>query len=412
MSGFSRPSVAISGYGCITAVGLNCSDAIVNLRSGVVNSGLLGEGYFPSAFSAPCFQAKERLYDDYEVLATVEKEFGHFNRTIQLALSAIDEALTGAGLTLEKLASKRVGIAFGTTVGCTFHNEKYYIDWKEGKKPESGLLYNYFSSNLAESIQRILGVQGPRIVITNACASGADAIGMAKKWLEYDLCDIAIAGGADELSRIACHGFNSLMLVSKENCRPFDINRKGLNLGEAAGVLILESQVQVEREKRNIAGWVRGYGIAGDAYHPTAPHPDGKGLQKAVGTALMEASVTTGDISMINAHGTGTRVNDQAETKAILEVGFDGTQVPVVSTKGATGHTLGAAGGVEAVFTLLALNRGEVFGTIGCAEPDPELSFPILATGQHAHLTGRIGLSQSLAFGGSNSALVIEGCGL
>jgi 3-oxoacyl-[acyl-carrier-protein] synthase-1/3-oxoacyl-[acyl-carrier-protein] synthase II len=331
------------------------------------------------------------------------------NRTILLALTAIDEALTQAGYNLDELATRRVGLALGTTVGCTFHNESYYVDWKSGKVPDSQPLQRYFSSNLAECIQHILGIQGPRTVITNACASGTDAIGIARSWLECGVCDIAIAGGVDELSRIACNGFKSLMLVSEEHCRPFDKKRRGLNLGEGAGVLVLERENEALSANRKILGWIRGYGSAGDAYHPTAPHPQGAGLQRAILQALADAALSVKDIAMINAHGTGTPANDKAETQAIYEVGFDTAAVPVVSTKGVTGHTLGAAGGIEAVFTLLSLNKGEVFGTVGCLDPDPDLPCSVLPEGEKVVLTGRVGISQSLAFGGSNSVLVIEG---
>ena len=307
------------------------------------------------------------------------------------------------------LARKRVGIAIGTTVGSTFHNEECYIGWKRGASPDRDSLRAYLSSNLALRLQTIFGVQGPCSVVTNACASGTDAIGIAKMWLQCGLCDIAIAGGVDELSRVAGHGFRSLMLVSERNCRPFDKNRQGLTLGEGAGILVMEPETQATAAGRKILGWVRGYGTSGDAHHPTAPHPQGKGLQQAIGKALNEAGLSTGNIDMINAHGTGTQANDLAETNAIRAVGFDSSSVTVVSTKGVTGHTLGAAGGVEAVFTLLALNTGELFGTFGCTEVDPKLAFSVLPEGEMMQLRGRFGISQSLAFGGSNSALVIEG---
>lgn len=333
------------------------------------------------------------------------------NRTLQLTLAAINESLEQAGINAEDLRRKRVGVALGTTVGCTFHNEPYYIDWKEGREPDEKPLRTYLSSNLAERIQRILGVRGPRAVITNACSSGTDAIGLARNWLRHGLCDIAIAGGADELSRIACHGFKSLMLVSPENCRPFDKDRRGLNLGEGAGIVLLERDEQLIADKRGCLGWIRGYGIAGDAHHPTAPHPGGRGLQMAVRMALADGDITVGDIAMINAHGTGTPANDRAETRAVFELGFNNGALPVVSTKGVTGHTLGAAGAIEAVFTLLALNRGEVAGTTGCHNCDPDFSVAVLAEGETSPLRGRTGLSQSLAFGGSNGVLVLEGAG-
>lgn len=405
-----HPPVAVTGYGCITAVGADCDAALDGLRRGLVNSIRLSAEFFPAPFSAPCFCTREA--GEFRMLGEVLKgrESG-FNRTIQLALQAIDEALFCSGRTLQDLAACRVGLALGTTVGCTFHNEPYYIDWKKGRDADPKPLYSYFGANLAECIQDLLGLHGPRAVVTNACASGADAIGLAKSWLEYGLCDIALAGGADELSRIACHGFKSLMLVSEENCRPFDRDRQGLNLGEGAGIMVLEREQPGFASGQQIKGWIRGCGVAGDAYHPTAPHPQGRGLQRAAAIALEDAGLETNVIAMINGHGTGTPANDKAETQAISEMGFTTGSLPMVSTKGATGHTLGAAGGVEAVFTLLSLNRGEVYGTPGCVSPDPEFPFAPLVQGERRELKGRIGISQSLAFGGSNTVLVIEGVG-
>ncbi len=405
------PPIVVTGCGTVSAAGTSCKSSLQSLRSFEANNTHLSNYYFPVPFSAPCFLVKDDDLPTGGLLSLPEYAAElPYNRTLFLALCAINEALTTAGVDKDILSTKRVGVALGTTVGCTFHNESYYVDWKNKTNPDPNLLQKYFTSNLAARIQNIIGVQGPKIVVTNACASGTDAIGIAKSWLEHGLCDIAIAGGVDEISRIACHGFKSLMLVSEESCKPFDKNRKGLNLGEGAGIVVLEQEDYAVSRDSSILGWIRGYGIAGDAHHPTAPHPEGKGLKNAVLKALKSAALTTENISMINAHGTGTPANDKAETRAILDMGFD-RLMPVVSTKGATGHTLGAAGGIEAIFTLLSLNRGEVAGTTGCTEFDSDLSFTPIVEGQTAQLEGRVGISQSLAFGGSNSALVIEGSG-
>ncbi len=405
----SLSSIVVTGYGCISAAGHNAEIAAANIRAGLVANEMVGGDYFPASFTAPCFLVKgDELRPFPRILESGER---CYNRMILLALSAIEEALLQAGLAIGELRDKRVGVALGTTVGCTFHNEEYFKVWKAGEDPEPAPLFTYLSSNIAEAVQKFLRIKGPRVVITNACASGTDAIGVAKSWLQYGLCDIAIAGGVDELSRIACYGFKSLMLVAGENCRPFDAERKGLNLGEGSGVVVLETEGAALARHGEIKGWIRGYGAGGDAHHPTAPDPLGRGLQLAVTKALIDGGVSIENISMINGHGTGTLANDRAETNALAALGFVSGRLPVVSTKGATGHTLGAAGGVEAVFTLMALNRGEVTGTIGCLQPDPQLDFEILPQSGSAVLAGRVGISQSLAFGGGNGALVIEGAG-
>ena len=406
------PSIAVIGYGCVSAAGRNAEISTENIRAGKTTCRPVAGEFFPGDFTAPCFLVQDQWLQPFSGVSLVkQQQISRFNRTILLALAAIEEALKRAGMSVADLQEKRVGIALGTTVGCTFHNEEYYKEWKDGVDSDSRPLFTYLASNISHAVQDFLGVKGPRLVITNACASGTDAIGVAKSWLEHGLCDIAIGGGADELSRIACHGFKSLMLVSREECRPFDRDRKGLNLGEGSGVVLLETETNARAGKRNICGWIRGYGIAGDAHHPTAPDPEGRGLQRALGKALHNGGITGGMIGMINAHGTGTPANDLAETNALSAMGFDAA-VPVVSTKGATGHTLGAAGGIEAVFTLMALNRGEVSGTIGCENPDPKFAFQVLPSAQNVSFAGRVGISQSLAFGGSNSALVIEGVGV
>lgn len=400
----------VTGYGAITALGENCQAAFRNMADGLMCNVSMGEGFFPSGFSAPCFQVssvapeagRSRLDD---LISTTQIS----NRTVLLTLLAVAEGLHRAGLSLNDICKKRVGVVLGTTVGCTFHNEEYYIKWRDGREPDPEPLLAYLGSNLADKVKELLGVVGPGLVITNACASGTDAIGVAKTWLQNNICDIAIAGGADELSRVACHGFKSLMLYSEKRCTPFDTHRQGLNLGEGAGILVMEKQTDVEKRGQEILGKVRGYGIGGDAYHPTAPHPEGRGLQCAIHGALQDGGLFVDDICLINAHGTGTPANDLAETNAISAVGFAPDRVSVVSTKGFTGHTLGAAGGVEAVYTLMALNQGRVLGTGGCHHIDPQLVFPVLSESESQVLSGKIGMSQSLAFGGSNSALVIEG---
>ena len=322
------------------------------------------------------------------------------NPTTLFCLSAIADALNMAQLSHNDLQQKRVAIILGTTVRCHFHNNEYYRNWKYGKKQSQEPMDCFLNDNLATITQQMLATHGATTVITNACASGTDAIGVARNLLLADLCDIAIAGGADELSPLAYHGFASLLLCAESPCTPFDIHRTGLNLGEGAGVLILE------KKQSNPVGWLRGYGSGSDGYHPTAPHPEARGLKRAIKTALSDAHLTTDDICFINGHGTGTRANDQVESVGLHSTGL--TQQPLVSTKGVTGHTLGGAGGIEAVLTIQALQAGFTPGTIGCLEPDSKLARLPLAENQATRLASSIGMSQSLAFGGGNSVLIVE----
>jgi 3-oxoacyl-[acyl-carrier-protein] synthase-1/3-oxoacyl-[acyl-carrier-protein] synthase II len=314
-----------------------------------------------------------------------------------------------AGLKLVDLSQKRIAIILGTTVRCHFHNNEYYRNWKQGVQQSQEPMDSFLNDNLATICQHHLATSGPTSVITNACASGTDAIGIARNLLLADQCDIAIAGGADELSPLAYHGFASLLLCAEAPCTPFAKNRAGLNLGEGAGVVVLEKNASLKKRGGAAIGWLRGYGSASDGYHPTAPHPEAKGLIRAVQTAMNDARVGEDDIHFINGHGTGTRANDQVETIGLHALHLD--QSPLVSTKGATGHTLGGAGGIEAVFTLQALREQfspGTIGTIGTSTIDPTLALFPLAENQSTHLTGTIGMSQSLAFGGGNSVLIFE----
>ncbi len=393
--------IAISGMGCCCAAGSNSTRAWDRLWQNDIP--IPCPPAFPCAQPQPVFAFAGPL--DFP------PPFRHidhttWNRTILLALHATLEALAMAGIDPGSLASKRVGIALGTTVRCHFHDDDYFLAWKNGQSPDQGPMQRFLNENLATAIQEIFHCHGPSTVVTTACASGTDAIGLGRSWLRHDRCDLVICGGADELSRLAFHGFASLLLTSDSPCMPFAKERNGLNLGEGAGILILERAEQTASSGCLPLGWLRGYGASSDGYHPTAPHPAGRGLQQAVTTAMAEAGVSTADIALINGHGTGTRANDLAETTALAQLGF--TNTPLISTKGATGHTLGAAGGLEAVLTLRALQQGRTFGSIGCQEPDPALSLRPLVEKARQELGGRIGLSHSLAFGGGNAALVLE----
>jgi 3-oxoacyl-[acyl-carrier-protein] synthase-1/3-oxoacyl-[acyl-carrier-protein] synthase II len=252
-------------------------------------------------------------------------------------------------------------------------------------------------------VARHFDLSGPVQTVVNACSSGTDAVGIAAQWLRDGLCDLVLAGGADELCRTTCNGFTSLMITDSEPVRPFDRSRKGLNLGEGAGMLVLESDDLVRQRPGRTLASVVGYGGACDAHHLTAPHPEGAGLKRALQEALAACGAGPGDIAFVNAHGTGTPDNDRVESRTLAEV-LPG--VPFLSTKGFTGHTLGAAGGIEAALTLACLEQGRIPASIGFAETDPEL--PVSPVREATATPGRLALSQSLAFGGNNAVIVFE----
>ncbi len=388
------PSVYISGMGTISAAGSTLPEAMVALYSG-------------QRLPKPPQNIRvelETAYPVFEVLAEQVSGDASVTRTSRLALAAVHEALEQAGLSEDILRQKRVGVALGTTVGNTLNNEPFYRRFKAGERPDVQPVQRYLNNNPSLFIAQTLGLNGPAATIANACSSGTDAIGLAKSWLEQDLCDIAIAGGADELSRITYLGFISLLISSEKACRPFDKHRDGLNLGEGAGMVIMETERSLLQRGAKKLAQVCGYGTFADAYHPTAPHPEGTGLKKALHFALAQAGLTARDVDFINAHGTSTSNNDLVEGKVIAEM--FGKEIPVVSTKAYTGHTLGAAGGIEAAFTVQALLDGKLPATAGFETADPDCA--IVPTTSNTAVQATVAVSNSLAFGGNNSTLIFR----
>jgi 3-oxoacyl-(acyl-carrier-protein) synthase len=261
----------------------------------------------------------------------------------------------------------------------------------------------FLKSNPAFVIAKEFCLDGPCQTVINACSSGTDAIGVGLSWIEHDLCDAVLVGGTDELCHVTYNGFISLMITDDAPCKPFDRYRKGLNLGEGAGILLLESDSLCEERKGKVHAHILGYGASTDAYHLTAPHPDGEGLKRALTEVMTSCNVRAAEIAFVNAHGTGTPDNDRIESRVLKELLPD---VPFLSTKGYTGHALGAAGGIEAAFTIACLETGKIPANVGFSVRDPELHVsPVEKT---TTVQGSIALSQSLAFGGSNAVLLFR----
>ena len=383
--------VAITGLGCICAAGDGLSSCLDTLY---------GERRLPAA---PVNFASEHpvRYPVFEVPGFQEPP--ELLRTSAFGLYAAREALADASLAPADLRGLRVGVCVGTTVGCALNNEQFCREYRAGRDPDLKLIDRILRSNPASVIAREFGLSGPCQTVVNACASGTDAIGLAASWIRGGLCDLAIAGGADELGRITYNGFISLMITDDSPCKPFDLNRKGLNLGEGAGMLILESENFRNGRGKRARSHLVGYGSGCDAHHLTAPSPQGEGLRRAIAEALSCCGTPADAVSFVNAHGTGTPDNDRVESRVLADL-FPG--VPYLSTKGFTGHTLGAAGAIEAVFTVGCLERGLIPPSAGFSTRDPELGE--VPVGCCTEVTGRIALSESLAFGGNNSVILLD----
>lgn len=385
----------ITGIGGICAAGASLNTIMPALYSGKRNPSAHAKFNTDVERRSPVFDVPWNL-DEVPSVANA-------SRTSLLALAAVKEALDHACIDNTILMKKRVGVVIGTTVGCTLNNEPFYREYRDRMNPDINPINSFLANNPALFISGLYNCSGPAVTIANACSSGTDAVGLARSWIENEICDVVIAGGADELCRTTYLGFTSLLITSQEPCRPFDRNRKGLNLGEGAGMVIVESNMSIEGRGIPVLAYIRGYGSSGDAHHPTAPHPEGLGLQRAIDIALKDAGARVDEISFINAHGTSTMDNDKVEGKVIASIFPD--SVPVVSTKAYTGHTLGAAGGLEAVFTIKALMDRQIPATAGFEEYDQECS--ITPTINNQPINGSTAISNSLAFGGNNSVLVI-----
>jgi 3-oxoacyl-(acyl-carrier-protein) synthase len=388
-----RSPVWIAGVGAVSGAGANVAATLDSFRRESRHPSTTLP--FETSVSCPTFQVDAAL----PVLP------GRYNnsRSLRLTMHAVREALANAGGG-EYAAGTRVGVCIGTTVACQLNSLPFYAAYRRRENPPLDPVHDFLHANLAQAVAHLLHVSGPRMTVVNACSSGTDAIGVAASWIRAGLCDVAIAGGADEMYRVPVAGFWSLGVMSSQPCAPFDRDRSGLNLGEGAGVLVLESDAYAQGRGRKRSFELAGFGSACDAHHLTAPHPDGRGLDAAIRTALGQAGIAPAQIGFINTHGTATLDNDRAEGKVIERI--FGKTTPFLSTKGHTGHTLGAAGGLEAVFTLLGLREGWIPPSAGFENAADDI--PVAPVRERTTITGDHALSTSLAFGGNNAAVVIR----
>ncbi len=383
-------NIVITGLGSISACGNNTDETLENFSSGRRNASEVS--LFKTELKYPVFEVKDFSNQDSSVM-----------RTLNLAFHALEEAIRDSGL--EDLNCYRIGICLGTTVASQLNDIDFYRIYRAKGDAPLAAARRFLNSNLAQAVADFLKIKTKFCcTVVNACSSGTDAIGVGLSWLRNDYCDIVIAGGADELNRVPFDGFISLGVVSNSLSLPFDQERSGLNLGEGAGIVILEKESIALKRGRKTDLLLKGYGLAADGYHLTAPHPEGKGLEKALKIALGEADVRTSEVAFVNAHGTATKDNDRVEGKVLKKV--FGKELKFLSTKGFTGHALGAAGGLEAVFSALALRQGWIPKSIGFANQDDEIGFAPVR--ERTEIKGSCAVSTSLAFGGNNSALVIS----
>lgn len=322
------------------------------------------------------------------------------HRAAQMTIGALEELLRQAPRFRPELT------VVGTTSGGMTFGEEYYrsLHGRGSLRHAPSLIANYTPQKAIVDAQEMFGLSAPCQIIANACASGTNAIGHAFECIRSGGYQRVLTGGYDALSELVFVGFDSLQAATAEKCRPFDTGRTGLVLGEGAAMLALENFASAEARGAQILGEIVGYGLSTDNHHLTQPNPSGSGPRQAMQQALERAGLLPGEIDYINAHGTATPFNDAAEGKAIAEL-FD--RVPVSSTKSMMGHSLGAAGAIEAVVGLLALREQFLPPNINFRESDPALRLEIV--GNHARPAKiRTVLSNSFGFGGTNASLILR----
>jgi 3-oxoacyl-[acyl-carrier-protein] synthase II len=328
-------------------------------------------------------------------------------RARALACRASTEALAQSRLSRAELG--QTGLVLGSTAAGDHLLEAYLARLRRrGRERSSDLcLLGYPKRSLVGTVARALGLGGLCSSVNTACSSGLVAIITAVDWLRAGLCEAVVAGGVDPLTRYTLSGFCALRAVDPEPCRPFDRNRRGMSLGEGAGVLVLERLEQARRRGAQVLALVAGGGLACDAYHLTAPDPEGRGAARAMRAALRQAGIGPEAVGFINAHGTGTPHNDRAELASVREVfGPHARVCPLSTVKGHIGHCLGAAGAIEAVVTLETLRYGLVPPTAGLTDPELEGEIDFVR-GTPRAVVARYGLTNSFGFGGNDASLVL-----
>ncbi len=327
------------------------------------------------------------------------------SRTSLLSSVAAKQALDDAAI--PDLDTFRVGFVSANTVGGMDQSEDFFVDFlADNSKGKLRHVHDHECGSITEVVASQLGIHDIVTTISTACSSSANAIFYAARLIKNDIADVVIAGGADSLTKFTLNGFNTLMILDKEFCKPFDENRAGLNLGEGAGYLVLVSDKVMRTLNRKPYGLLSGYNNSNDAYHQTASSPEGTGSYFAMKGALAKAGLQPGDISYINLHGTGTPNNDSAEGTAIKRV-FDPFYPPMSSTKSYTGHTLGASGGIEAVFSVLALEHQIIYPNLRFSTPMSEMPFAPVTSFLKDRPVKHV-LSNSFGFGGNCTSLIFS----
>jgi len=400
------PPVVITGLGAVSPLGWGLGSFWDGLRSGKTAIGPF-DRFDHSGY-------RSHLAAQVDLTAEPERPRGkplRLSLADRFAIAAAREAVARAKLDLSGCRG-RAGVYFGSSTGGMREAEVYLeallaAAAGRGKPPATSLLASQQHSSPGNAVARDLGIGGPVQTVSVACASSAMAIGDAVRAVRRGEVDVAIAGGSDSLCRLTYAGFNALMAVDQRPCRPFRGDRAGLSLGEGAAALVLEPLERAMGRGARPFALAAGEAATCDAHHMTTPHPEGIGIAEAIRGALADALLDPSEIDFVNAHGTGTLLNDTAEYEALVAVfGDRAPDLPVTSTKSLVGHLLGSAGALEAVATILCLLNGEVHPMPDDGTSDPRIRLRLVLGRPLRLARARHALSTNLAFGGANAALV------
>lgn len=405
--------VVVTGVGLVTPCGIgidNVWNNILNGQSGIGPITRFDITQFDTKFAG---EIKEFTPEDY----IQPKEVKKMDLFIQYAIAAAQIAVNDAGLDMGREDSERVGVVVGTGLGGLPTIEKYHsVLMERGPGRITPFFIPMLIANEAPghiAIQH--GFKGPNLCIVTACATGAHSIGEACRIIQYGDADVMVAGGSEaNLTPLTVGGFNAMKALSTRNddplkaSRPFERDRDGFVVAEGSGIVILEELEHATKRGAKIYAEMAGYGYNGDAYHITAPCPDGDGFIRCIRMALKDALLSPDDVDYINAHGTSTKLNDYIETLSIKEVFKEKAyKTPISSTKSMTGHLLGAAGAIEAVFSVLSIRDQVCPPTINYENPDPECDLDYVPNTARNHAINVV-VSNAFGFGGTNSALVFR----
>ncbi len=407
------PRVVVTGVGVITPVGNNKNDFWNSLITGKSGAGKT-TSFDPHQFDSR-IAAEVKNYDPKETIPV--KESRRMERFVQFAVTAAKEALLDSGVDMNREDPHEVGVVIGSGIGSLRIVEETHTTYlNRGPEKFSPFMIPLLIINMAAGWVSILfGLKGPNLGVVTACASGTHAIGEAFRMIQHGQAKMMVAGGTEScITPLGIGGFCALKALSKRNddptsaSRPFDKERDGFVMGEGAGIVVLEEYEHAKKRGVPIYGEVVGYGLNGDAYHMTAPSPDGEGAAWCMKLALNDARMNLEDVDYVNAHGTSTELNDKIETLAIKKIFKDhAKKLQISSTKSMTGHTLGAAGGIEFVACCLSLKNQILHPTINLKNPDPDCDLDYIP-GEARKTAVKVCLSNSLGFGGHNTSIIVK----